>query len=227
MKEHNSAMKSAILGIYGGEVQPMPGDGRPTAIFKHPLAGPARIGREGLEDDVQADRRYHGGPEKALHHFPLENHRHLAQRFPELAGQFVSGGIGENLSTDGLDEAAVCIGDVYACGSARIQLSQPRTPCWKIDAKFGQEGITRYIAEQGIAGWYYRVLASGEVRAGDALELLERNADPVSLAEFHHLGRRHRPSREALQRAADTPGLNPEWRRRLLERITWLEQNSA
>ena len=220
-------MKSAILGIYGGQVQPMPDDGRPTAIFKRPLAGPARIGPEGLADDAQADRVHHGGPEKALHHFPLENHHHLAQRFPELAGQFVSGGIGENLSTEGLDEAAVCIGDVYACGSARIQLSQPRTPCWKIDAKFGREGITRYIADQGISGWYYRVLAPGAVQPGDVLELLERNADPVSLAEFHQLRQVHRPSREALQRAADTPGLNPEWRRRLLERIAWLDQNRA
>lgn len=220
-------MKSAILGIYGGQVQPMPGDGRPTAIFKRPLAGPVRIGAEGLEHDAQADRRNHGGPEKALHHFPLENHRRLAQRFPELAAQFVAGAIGENFSTEGLDEATVCIGDVYACGSARIQLCQPRTPCWKIDARFGQEGITRYVAEQGIAGWYYRVLAPGQVQAGELLELLERNADPVSLAEFHRLARVHRPSRQALQRAADTPGLNAEWRRRLLQRAAWLEQNPS
>jgi MOSC domain-containing protein YiiM len=220
-------MKSAILGIYAGQVQPMPGDGRPTAIFKQPLAGPVRIGPEGLEHDAQADRRHHGGPEKALHHFPLENHRRLERQFPELAGQFVAGAIGENFSTGGMDETAVCIGDVYACGSARIQLCQPRTPCWKIDAKFGQEGITRYIAEQGIAGWYYRVLAPGQVQVGDVLELIERNAGAVSLAQFHQLARTHRPRREDLLRIAATPGLNTDWRRRLLERAGWLEQNPA
>jgi MOSC domain-containing protein YiiM len=220
-------MNSAIIGLYAGQVRPMPGDGRPTGIFKQMLEGPARIGWEGLEADTQADRHNHGGPEKALHHFPLENHRRLAQSFPELAAHFVSGAIGENISTEGLDESGVCIGDVYALGSARIQLSQPRSPCWKIDAKFGREGITRHIAEQGIAGWYYRVLATGEVRLGDELKLLERNDAGVTLAEFHRVMRTHRPEREALQRLADIPGLNPEWRRRLLGRVTWLEQNRA
>jgi MOSC domain-containing protein YiiM len=218
-------MKSVILGIYAGQVRPMPGDGRPTGIFKQLLAGPARIGWQGLEADVQADRKHHGGLEKALHHFPLENHRRLAQQFPELAGQFVAGGIGENLSTEGVDESSVCIGDVFALGSARIQLSQPRTPCWKIDAKFGREGITAHIAGQGIAGWYYRVLTPGEAQAGDAFELLERNADPVSLVQFHQAQRAHRPQREVLQWVADTPGLNAEWRRRFLQRIDWLDGN--
>jgi MOSC domain-containing protein YiiM len=216
-----------LLGLYAGAVRAMPGDGRPTAIFKEAVRGRMRIGREGLEGDAQADRRVHGGPEKALHHFPLENHRRLAAQFPELAPRFVSGAIGENLSTEGCDEAAVCIGDVYALGTARIQLNQPRSPCWKIDAKFGREGITRHIAEQGIAGWYYRVLAPGEAGAGDTLVLLERNADALSLRELHNLVRAHRPPREALQRAADLPGLNQGWRAKLLGRIDWLDRNRA
>jgi MOSC domain-containing protein YiiM len=203
----------------------MPGDGRPTAIFKRPVSGRMRIGFEGLEADAQADRRVHGGPEKALHHFPLENHRRLAAQFPEQAAQFVAGGIGENFSTEGCDEDTVCIGDVYALGGARIQLCQPRSPCWKIDAKFGREGITRHIAEQGIAGWYYRVLAPGEVQVGDTLTLLERNAEALSLRALHALVREHRPALEALRRVAATPGLNPSWQGKLLARAEWLEQN--
>ncbi|MBV8062743.1 MAG: MOSC domain-containing protein [Nevskia sp.] len=219
------SLSTTLLGLYAGQVRPMPGDGRPTAIFKQPVGGRMRLGWDGLEGDVQADRRVHGGLEKALHHFPLENHRRLALRFPELAAQFVSGAIGENLSTEGCDEDTVCVGDVYALGSARIQLCQPRSPCWKIDAKFGREGITKHIAEQGMAGWYYRVLAPGEVQAGDAFTLLERGATPLSLRVLHGLASEHRPQLEALRRAADTPGLSASWRNKLLGRADWLERN--
>jgi MOSC domain-containing protein YiiM len=221
----SSRFSTTVLGLYAGQVRPMPDDGRPTAIFKLPVQGRMRIGPEGLEADAQADRRVHGGPEKALHHFPLENHHRLAAQFPGLTAQFVSGSIGENLSTEGCDEDSVCIGDVYALGTARIQLCQPRSPCWKIDARFGREGISRHIAEQGMAGWYYRVLAPGEVQQGDAFTLLERHAEPLSLRNLHRLMHEHRPDPEALRRAAATPGLNESWRNKLLVRADWLEQN--
>ncbi len=235
MSRHNTRMKSShrlsaaggsILGLFAGQIRPMPGDGRATAIFKQPVSGRVRVGWEGLETDVQADRRFHGGAEKALHHFPLENHGRLARQFPELAQQFVPGAIGENISTEGIDEASICIGDIYALGGARIQVGQPRTPCWKIDAKFGREGISQHIAEQGIAGWYYRVLAPGEVQTGDAFTLLERNADAVSLAQLWEASRLRRPLPEALQRIADTPGLNEAWRHKVLQRIDWLRANA-
>ena len=222
-----AARSRPILGLFGGKVQPMPGDGRPTAIFKQPLAGRVRVGPEGFEDDDrQADRRVHGGPEKALHHFPLDSHRRLAQAFPEQAAQFGAGAIGENISTEGLDEASVCIGDVYALGSARVQLCQPRSPCWKIDAKFGREGITAHIFEQGMAGWYYRVLAPGMVQAGDAFELLERSDDAPSLAQLWALSRQARPPLELLQRAAQAPGLAGNWQRKLNQRLDWLRKNA-
>src|ERR1700758_1921083 len=221
----STRFSTPLLSLYAGQVRPMPDDGRPTAIFKQPVQGRMRLGLEGLEADAQADRRVHGGPEKALHHFPLENHRRLAASFPEQAGHFVAGGIGENLSTEGCDEDTVCIGDVYALGTARVQLNQPRSPCWKIDAKFGREGITRHIAEQGLAGWYYRVLAPGEVQQGDAFTLLERNAEALSLRALHRLVHQHRPELDALRRAAATPGLNESWRKKLLGRADWLEQN--
>lgn len=217
-------MKLQVLGLFAGGVQPMPGDGRPTAIFKQPVSGRVAVGREGLQGDRQADRRVHGGPEKALHHYPQENLQRLAEAFPDIASQLQAGALGENISTRGADESAVCIGDVFALGTARVQLCQPRTPCWKIEARHGIEGMTRYIAERGICGWYYRVLAPGEVQNGDDLELIERAAAPISLRQFWDAVGLHRPSIERLTQLIDTPALNEQWRTRLVQRRGWLIQ---
>lgn len=219
-------MDTPVIAFFAGAVRPMPGDGRPTAIFKSPVKGPVWIGSEGLIDDAQADRRVHGGPEKAVHHYPLENHRRLAAQFDEQAAGFVSGGMGENISTEGMTEENVCIGDIYTVGSVTLQLSQPRTPCWKIDAKFDREGITRFVADQGIAGWYYRVLQPGSAKAGDMLHLVERNADPFTLRDWWTIMRTPRVSLDTLQRVADTPGLTPAYREKILQRIDWLKRNT-
>lgn len=219
-------MDATVIALFAGTIRAMPGDGRPTGMFKQPVQGPVQIGLEGLVDDAQADRRVHGGPEKAVHQFPLENHRRLAAQFDEQAAGFVPGGLGENISTEGMVEENVCIGDIYALGSVRLQVSQPRSPCWKIDARHGREGITRFIAEYGIAGWYYRVLQPGRARAGDALQLLERNPYPVSLRDWWALMRTPRVPLETLQRMADTPGLTPAYRETVLQRMDWLGRNA-
>jgi MOSC domain-containing protein YiiM len=116
--------------------------------------------------------------------FPQEHHAALARAFPD-ARHLVPGGLGENLSTAGITEETACIGDIFALGSVRLQIAQPRTPCWKIDARCGVEGVAAHVAEHGIAGWYFRVLEPGECAAGDALIHLERAPAAVSLARFN------------------------------------------
>jgi MOSC domain-containing protein YiiM len=219
-------MRTRIDAVFVGGVRPMPGDGRPTGFFKQAVHGAVAVGTEGLAGDQQADRRVHGGPEKAVHHFPAENLARLALAFPAQAAQFIPGGMGENISTRGWTEAEVCIGDVYRLGSARIQLSQPRSPCWKIDARHGAEGITEYVHEHGIAGWYYRVLAPGRARAGERLTLIERNADPVTLRDYWNLRDTPRPPLGDLQRLIDTPGLAPDKRESWRQRLDWLRNNA-
>lgn len=205
----------------------MPGDGRPTGIFKRPVQDRVRVGMEGLERDAQGDRRVHGGPEKALHQVAQSSYARLAERFPECAAEFVPGSMGENLSVGSLDETQVRIGDVFALGAARIQLNQPRTPCWKIDARFGLEGIAAFVGAQGLAGWYYRVLEPGEVGPGDDLCLLDRNAGALSLYQFDQLVRTHRPPVADLLRVAGLPGLAPIWADRLRARARWLHDNTC
>ena len=213
-----------VGGIFTGRVGFLPGESRGSAIAKERLEGRCMIGSDGIAGDEHADPRAHGGPEKAVHLFPLEHYEALARAFPE-ARNLHPGGLGENLSTRGLTEAEAHIGDIFALGTARLQVAQPRTPCWKIDARCGVEGVAAHVAEHGIAGWYFRVLTPGECAAGDSLLHLERPTGAVSLARFNRGLRAQRPALELLDRLASAPGLAPDWVRKIRSRMEWLRQN--
>lgn len=217
---------SQAIQLFIGQLQPIGDDGRLTGLYKQPASGPVELTREGFAGDHQADRRVHGGPEKAVHHYPAANYRRLARQFPGLADALVVGSIGENISTAEGDEESVHIGDIYRLGTALVQVSQPRTPCWKIDARYGLEGLTQYIADSGLAGWYYRVLEPGRVAPGDAWTLAERPTGSVGLAALHALWRQHRPDHEELARLAEAPALDPTWRKKLRDRLAWLRANA-
>jgi MOSC domain-containing protein YiiM len=214
----------AIDGLFAGQVAQLKDDSRSSAIVKTPVSGRCLLTAEGLAGDTQADRGVHGGDGKALHHYPAEHYARLAAAFPD-ARHLAPGGLGENISTRGLTEADVCIGDIFRIGSARIQVSQPRTPCWKIDTRTACEGVSAFIGEHGLAGWYCRVLATGEVAAGDWLEHIERPADAVTLAEFWRVIRAQRPPIEALLRLAHASGLDDAWAGTLMQRVEWLRTN--
>jgi MOSC domain-containing protein YiiM len=214
-----------IDAVFAGGVRPLPPEGHPSGIVKEAVAGPAMLGPEGLEGDAQADRRVHGGPDKALHHYPAEHYAVFAAIYPDSASRFVPGSIGENVSTTGWTEENVCVGDVFRIGEARVQVTQPRSPCWKINHRYGIEDALQLVAERGITGWYYRVLEAGRIAAGDAFELLERNADAVTLRRLWQVTRSHRPAAEELSRLAWTPGLSEGWAEKLRGRLEWLRQN--
>ena len=164
-------MASASLFI--GTIARLPESGRPTGMFKSPVRAPLHLGHDGFEGDQQADRRVHGGPEKAIHLYPAAHYARLAEKFPDIAGQLLPGSLGENISSTTLDETLVRIGDIFQLDGARLQLCQPRNPCWKIDDRFGVNGMAAFIAEQRLTGWYFRVVQPGMVRPEASLELVE------------------------------------------------------
>ena len=205
--------------LYVGGIRPLPPENRPTGIFKHEVDMPVWLGREGLAGDAQADRRAHGGPEKALHQYPVGHYARLARAFPEAAALLVPGSIGENLSVPGWDETNICIGDVFRLGDARIQVSQPRSPCWKIDGRYGVEGMAKLIADEGITGWYFRVVEAGSVAADGPFELVERLPGAVPVARLLDLMREHHPDIDALAAVAAVPGLAAGWVAKLKERV--------
>ncbi|WP_022971549.1 MOSC domain-containing protein [Xanthomonas maliensis] len=161
--------------------------GSRSAIDKRCVDGPVRIERDGLVGDEQGDRRVHGGPDKAIHHYPRD---HYAAWRDELGAHPLLDTVsafGENLSSLGLTEAEVCLGDRYALGTAQVEVSQLRQPCWKLSDRFGVRSLARRVQESGRTGWYYRVLAPGQVAAGDDLRLLERPYPQWPLARLQQV----------------------------------------
>lgn len=208
----------ALVKLFAGGIRPLPPGNEPTGIFKQACAAPVWLGREGLANDAQADRRVHGGPAKALHQYPAVHYAALAQAFPAAAAALVPGSLGENLSVDGWDEDSVAVGDVFRLGDAVIQVTQPRSPCWKIDRRFGVEGMTRFIDAGGLTGWYYRVLEEGEVAPGCRFERIERPAPDAAVRRIFELRKGPRGDRAELEAFAATPGLSPSWAEKLLAR---------
>lgn len=168
------AVPVPVLSIQCGRVRPFRGAGEPSAIGKQPVTGPVRVGRLGLSGDEQADLAVHGGPDKAVHHYPHDHYAFWRTAIGDhpLLGDY--GAFGENLSTRGLTEETVCIGDRWRLGSALVEVSQGRQPCWKLDHRFGGIAVNAMMVKIRRAGWYYRVLEEGEVAAGAMMELLER-----------------------------------------------------
>ena len=145
--------------------------GSRSAIAKQPVPGPVAVGTEGLHGDEQGDRRVHGGPDKAIHHYPREHYaawRGEIGAHPLLDGP---GAFGENISTTGLVEADLCLGDRLRLGTATVEVSQGRQPCWKLSDRFGVPDMARRVQDSGRSGWYYRVVEPGLVQAGDVTAL--------------------------------------------------------
>jgi MOSC domain-containing protein YiiM len=153
-----------------------------SAIIKRPREGAVQVLPDGLAPDEQADRRVHGGPEMALHLYPLDHHAFWRGEIGDHPALGEPGGFGSNLAVAGLTEDMVHIGDRFRLGSALIEVSQPRQPCWKIEHRFGHKGMVVAIITTGRCGWYFRVIESGEVPAGDSMERIAIGASDWSVA---------------------------------------------
>jgi MOSC domain-containing protein YiiM len=162
-------MSWTIAAVCTGTARPFNG-AELSAIAKRPREGIVQVLAEGLAPDEQADRRVHGGPEMALHLYPQDHHAWWRGIIGDHPALDEPGGFGSNLAVTGLTEDMVHIGDRFRLGSALIEVSQPRQPCWKIEHRFGAKGMVAQIIQTGRCGWYFRVMETGDVAAGDMLE---------------------------------------------------------
>ncbi len=180
-----------------------------SAFVKHPVDGPITLETENLAGDRQADLNVHGGRDKAVNVYASE---HYAQWIAEGAlPEFVAGRFGENFTVRGLLESELCIGDRYRVGSATVEVSQPRQPCWKLAHFLQQADMIKRVIASGRTGWYFRVLESGMVCAGDPIELLERPFPRWTLAEANRLMHLEPNDAPAVAELASCPALSHSW----------------
>jgi len=173
-------MNWAVEALLGGTAQPFRST-EASAIAKAPLPGRVAITRLGLSGDTQADKVNHGGPDMAVHVYPLDHHEFWREQLGDHPLLSDPGAFGSNLAVRGLAEADLAIGDRLRLGTALLEVSRPRQPCWKIEHRFGAKGMVKTILRSGRCGWYFRVLEEGTAEAGNALELVERDAAAFSV----------------------------------------------
>lgn len=209
-----------LLSLRTGAIAAFGPQGEPSAIVKLPVPGRLAVGPHGLAGDHQADRVHHGGADKALHHYPFDHYDAWLMELPERAALLHSpGAFGENLSTLGMTEANVCLGDVYRLGNALLQVSQGRQPCWKLNRRFGIDDMVARIVASGRTGWYYRVLETGEIGAGDRFELISRDWPDWPLARLWQVLFGQPVEADALGELARLDVLASSWRERAARRL--------
>ena len=173
--EGRTVVTAAILSsIQVGRIAPLGPDDVPSGFVKSTVPGPVKVTALGLAGDEQADLSVHGGPEKAVYAYPAAHYPRWASEYPHHAALFVPGGVGENLTIEGLVEADLCVGDIHAVGTARLQVCQPRQPCFKFALRFDDNRLPKAMVRNGRAGWYYRVVEEGVIEAGQPIELVDR-----------------------------------------------------
>jgi MOSC domain-containing protein YiiM len=205
-------MIGSLISVHTGKVAPLGPEAVPSGFVKLARQGAVAVGPEGLDGDAQADLSVHGGPDKAVYGYAADHYPGWAAEHPEHADRFAPGVMGENLAIAGLDEAALCVGDVHQIGTVLLQACQPRQPCFKLGLRFNDPMMVRAMVQNRRSGWYYRVLAPGVVQAGDAVRLHQRPHPDFSFARLVEIVYRRNPRPDELRRMAELDGLARQWR---------------
>jgi MOSC domain-containing protein YiiM len=215
---------ASVLSVQTGKVAFLGHSGVPSGFVKRAVQGAVKVKELGIEGDEQADLGVHGGPEKAVYFYSSEHHVLWGDAYPEHAAELHPGSFGENLTTAGLHEGNVAIGDVYRIGTALFQVTQPRLPCFKLGIRFKDNRLGRTMIRTGRTGWYARVVSPGEVQAGDAVYLVEKPNPEWTIARFTQVMVRGKASIEDLIELAGLSGLPQAWRELAARSVNALAQ---
>lgn len=208
-----------IVSLQTGLPRLMDPHGQPwtTATYKNAVLGRVALTAEGLAFDGHADLEHHGGRDKAvLVYSDDHSERWRRELFPE---GLEAGAFGENFTVQGLTEATVCVGDIFDVGSARVEVSQPRQPCWKQARRYAIPDLVVRIVRTGRTGWYLRVLREGHVEAGDVLTLVERPHPEWTVERANQVMHVAKTNRELTLELAACPALAEAWVKSLRNRF--------
>ncbi len=204
-------LKTTIENIFLGAKQDFWPGKAPSAIHKTVAYGAQTVEINGFIADEQADLAVHGGADKAIHHYAAEHYPFWCDN-GHLPAATTPAAFGENISTLGLTEQDVCIGDIFEMGSAVLQISQGRQPCWKLNAYTDNKQMTSLFLKTGFTGWYYRVLTPGMAEKGDMMHLTDRPQDSWTVERVTRARLTKQVSKEDALYLAKMPELAEGWR---------------
>jgi len=188
-----------------------------TSIFKAPVPGRVRVTRLNIAGDQQSDLSVHGGPDKAVYAYPSEHYSFWRDELPGI--DFPWGAFGENVTTEGVLEDSVHIGDRFRAGSAQFIVTQPRMPCFKLGIRFNRPDIVKRFLRSGRTGFYLAVLREGDIGAGDPLELVAQDENRITVSDVVGLYAADAANQDLLRRASELPSLPESWREYFRERL--------
>ncbi len=207
-----------IEGLFVGRAKEIGPNRFVTAIAKDPVVEKLIIKSDSLEGDESHNLKFHGGPDRVIHHYSLEQYEYLKSVFPQHKDLFVPGSYGENITTDKLTEKDLCIGDIFKLGSSTLQLTEGRKPCGTIDIKYGFKGVLKEIVRSGRYGWFYKVLEEGEASLKDELIFVERPYPNFSLEKsIYEIFQNKEKDLKFLIELSNCPSLSSRWKERILK----------
>jgi len=159
-----------------------------SGFVKKPVTGEVKVGKLNLEGDRQADLTVHGGIDKAVYTYPSEHYPFWVEKYPDM--EIPWGSFGENLTTEGLLESEVHLGDRLGVGSTELEVTQPRFPCYKLGLRFGTQAILKTFLDSERSGYYLKVLREGKVKAGDSIEAIEVNDNSPTITSMVQMVKR-------------------------------------
>ncbi|MEO9531755.1 MAG: MOSC domain-containing protein [Crocinitomicaceae bacterium] len=162
-----------------------------TGIFKYPVDSAIVLGKEDVEKDHVIDRKYHGGINKACYIYSADHYNYWKDLYPEL--DWTYGMFGENITIQGLNESKIYLGDIYQIGQAKVEVVQPREPCFKLGIRFGTQKVVKQFLNAPYPGVYLRIIEEGEVQANDSVTLIQQGNTCATFEEVYRLSFHSKP----------------------------------